>query len=159
MQLKYITRNNTLPERKKNLFFCCHPEDFKIYFDSISTDILKILDCTVWYSDSPDRKLSEDELSCFDLFVIPVTRKLLMTPNCAIDYEFRYALSKNKAILLFITVSSWLRLASVCSSVVVICWIRRLRDCLTARSSFQHSISVLFYFPWSAEWYSSRKGF
>ena len=46
--LKYKTRNNTSPQGKPRVYFCCHPEDFDKFFDGVSEEILAKQNCAVW---------------------------------------------------------------------------------------------------------------
>ena len=49
--LHYRTRAGSAPGGKPRLYFCCHPEDFPIYFDSLSQELLDLWDCAIWYRD------------------------------------------------------------------------------------------------------------
>ena len=42
--LKYKTRGDSTPSGKAKIFFCCHPDDFDLYFEKICKDILDICD-------------------------------------------------------------------------------------------------------------------
>lgn len=102
MNLKYITRQNSLPHGKPKVFFCCHPDDFSLYFPEISKDILDKQDCAIWFSENADFSPSEDylqDLSQMQLFVFPVTLKLLCTENFAMDTAFPYALKQHIPVL------------------------------------------------------------
>lgn len=39
--MKYKTRGNTSPQGKPRVYFCCHPEDFTKYFETIANEILE----------------------------------------------------------------------------------------------------------------------
>ena len=41
--LHYRTRAGSAPGGKPRLYFCCHPEDFPIYFDSLSQELLDLI--------------------------------------------------------------------------------------------------------------------
>ncbi len=96
----FKTRGMTNPRGKTKIYFTCHPDDFELTFDKICDDILGIHDCAIYYTEKMDSIISEDDLKInFDLmnlFVIPITSKLLKTKNRAIDLDFQYA--KNNGI-------------------------------------------------------------
>ncbi len=90
---KYKART-TQPQGKPRVYFCCHPDDFDKYYDIISDTILSVLDCGIYYCDDLHQ---EDEfflldLSVMNVFVVPVTTKMLCTPSRAMDREIPYAL-------------------------------------------------------------------
>ncbi len=99
--LKYKTRGNSSPQGKPRVYFCCHPEDFNKYFESISDEILAKQNCAFWYS---DKEVVRDEdffldLKQMQLFVMPVTTNLLCTENEALDTELRFAIENHIPIL------------------------------------------------------------
>lgn len=91
----FKTRDMASPQGKPKIYFCCHPDDFAIYFDSISSAILSKYDCAIFYFKSDnidyDENLFLSDLTQMQLFVMPVTRKLLESSNRAIDIEFAIA--------------------------------------------------------------------
>ncbi len=102
--LQYKTRS-----KKKSLnglariWFCAHPEDYDLYFESFSSMMLDTCDCVVWYDADPTGEYSAEtlrnELAQVQLFVIPVTRKFLTSPCRAFDFELRLALESYIPIL------------------------------------------------------------
>lgn len=93
MLINYKTRGMSAPQGKPKVYFCCHPEDFEVYFGPISEEILSFQNCAIWYSDA-DALFNEEyqvELRQMQLFVMPITTKLLTTPNRALDKEFPFA--------------------------------------------------------------------
>ncbi len=99
--LKYKTRGNTSPQGKPGVYFCCHPEDFKKYFESVSDEILEKQNCSVWYKDE-DVGYDEEFFAALremQLFVIPVTTEFLCTENEALGTEFKFALENNIPLL------------------------------------------------------------
>ncbi len=102
-QLQYKTRGQMNPQGKPKVYFCCHPKDFNAYFRSISDDILKISNCSIWYDEKPlepyDEEMFFSDLSQMQLFVMPVTSNLLGTENRALDEEFRFAIEKHIPVL------------------------------------------------------------
>ncbi|MBO5357276.1 MAG: tetratricopeptide repeat protein [Clostridia bacterium] len=97
--MKYITRGNSNPKGKPKIYFCSHPEDFNIYFDNISKEILSYQSCSIWYSDNDIDEHFWDNLRQMQLFVIPVTKKLLTTKNAALDMELQFAINNHIPVL------------------------------------------------------------
>ena len=99
--LKYKTRGNSNPQGKPKVYFCCHPEDFNKYFETIYKEILAKQNCAVWYT---DEVVAYDDdffldLKQMQLFVMPITTNLLCTENEAIDIEFRFAIENHIPVL------------------------------------------------------------
>lgn len=103
MELKYKTRSNDDPFGKPRVYFCCHPEDFEKYFKEICDNIFKTHDCAFYYTqDMESPILIEDKETILErnnLFVVPVTFKLLTTPNRAMDDDIPFARERNIPIL------------------------------------------------------------
>lgn len=89
------------------IFFACHPNDFKLYFDNITSEILeKTADnniSAVFSYINPNTAPSFDDVKGFldsmQLIVIPITWELLQTPNMTIRELVPYALEKHIPIL------------------------------------------------------------
>ena len=99
--LKHKTRGNSSPQGKPRVYFCCHPEDFNKYFESVSDEILSKQNCTIWY-DEEELVRDEDffaDLKQMQLFVMPVTTNLLCTENEALDTEFKFAIENHIPVL------------------------------------------------------------
>ena len=94
-ELKFLTRGGSDPSGKPKVYFACHPDDFKLYFDSVCNDILKYSNCAICYYDPEDTVVPDEDfymdLCGMQLFVMPVTTKLLVSENRALDVEFRLA--------------------------------------------------------------------
>ena len=97
------TSTNINPQGKPRVYFTCHPEDFETYFDKICQDIFEAHSCAIYYTEDMTASISEEDLSTDlgsnNLFVIPVTRKLLTQPNRAMDHDFQYAKKENIPVL------------------------------------------------------------
>ena len=95
-ELHYRTRGGSSPQGKPRVYFCCHPADFALYFETISDEILEKQDCAIWYDTSPEADCNPESLSSdltqMQLFVVPVTTRFLCQPSRARDVEFRLAL-------------------------------------------------------------------
>lgn len=101
----YKTKGNTDPKGKPRVYFTCHPADFERYFEKILADIFKTHDCAVYYTEDMAQPMDEAELEVglgqMNLFVVPVTFRLLSQPNRAMDEDIAYAKQENIPILPF----------------------------------------------------------
>ena len=101
MSFNYKTADDTSSRGKANIYFCCHPADFKRYFEVIKKDIFSKRNCAIWYADPDDVRNDTffEQLQEMRLFIMPVTTKLLYTPNPALDVDFRFAMMKHIPVL------------------------------------------------------------
>ena len=108
MELKYRTRGNSSPQGKARVLFACHPEDHDTYFENISGQILSHQNCAVWFFDPRELQNSMDDptmsdvlqrLSEMQLFVFPVTTKLLVQKSFARDSLIGFAKQNHIPIL------------------------------------------------------------
>lgn len=101
--LHYKTRGASSPQGKAKIWFCAHPEDYATYLEPISTALLSNINGAVWYDSDPaapwDLQELQNALEEMQLFVMPVTTRLLTTPNRALETEFPLALAKNIPVL------------------------------------------------------------
>lgn len=103
MQLNFRTRGKDIsPQGKPRVYFCCHPEDLAIYFDSVSQEILNFENCAIFYDEQPngmgDMAEWESRLSDMQLFVMPVTSKLLSGSNKGLD-DYQIAIKNHIPVL------------------------------------------------------------
>ncbi len=100
---KIETMNKIDVDKKSRVYFTCHPDDFEKYFKMVCNDIFKTHDCAIYYTEDMREIIAEDEketdLGRNNLFVVPITRKLLTTPNRAMDEDIPYALKEHIPIL------------------------------------------------------------
>ena len=102
-RLSVKTKGNVRPEGNPRVYFTCHPQDFERSFDKICEDIFMSHDCAIYYT--PDMEsLVEDEnwetdLGRMNLFVVPVSFKLLTQKNRAMDQDIAFAMERKTAIL------------------------------------------------------------
>ena len=100
---KVETKNKVDIDKKPRVYFTCHPEDFEKYFKKVCDDIFKTHDCAIYYTEDMTEVIAKEEretdLGRNNLFVIPVTFKLLTTPNRAMDEDFPYALKEHIPVL------------------------------------------------------------
>ena len=101
----YRTRSNSSPKDKPRVYFTCHPEDFNKFFDKVCDDVFKTHDCVIYYTADMTAEISEDEkdtdIDRMNLFVVPVTFKLLNQENRAMNVDIAFAKEKNIPILPF----------------------------------------------------------
>ena len=102
-KLLYATNKNSSLKGKPRVYFTSHPDDLALYFDRIAADILKIQDCAIYYAADPhkvsDAETKENDLSGMNLFVVPVTFRLLCDANDKVKDELLWAKEKNLPIL------------------------------------------------------------
>ena len=92
----FRTRNPKADNNDKpRVYFTCHPDDYNEYYEKICSDILSETDCTISYTADMSEQLNEEDLTDYlgkmNLFVFPVTEKLLTTPNRAMDVDIAFA--------------------------------------------------------------------
>lgn len=99
--LRYKVNKGKRLNGKPRVYFCCHSEDFDLYFETISNVILEKHDCVIWYSDKDTQRdeMFFSDLKQMQLFVVPVTEKFLSTKNDALDVDFRFAIEKHIPVL------------------------------------------------------------
>lgn len=100
--LAYRTRAGSVPGQKSRIYFCCHPDDFSLYFPSVSAEILALQDCAVWYRQQPDQPYDGDfwdDLARMQLFVVPVTERFLRKKSSALSREFSFAMTHHIPVL------------------------------------------------------------
>ena len=89
------TNGNADPKGKPRVYFTCHPDDFDAYFDTVCEELFAAHDCAIYYREDMSQRMPEEtkgtDLGRMNLFVIPVTFKLLNTANLAMDEDFVFA--------------------------------------------------------------------
>ena len=98
------TRGNTSGQGKAKIWLCVHPDECETYLGPISENIYNVnyRDWAVWYDNEPTEDCDEDllkKLSRIELFVVPVTWKLLNEPNRAMDVEIPFAIQHHIPVL------------------------------------------------------------
>lgn len=99
-RLKHIPEK--IEDRIPKVYFSCHKDDFEPFFKEISAEILKDRKCAVFYDEDIDGTRDENfyfDLSQMNLFVMPITTKLLTTPNRANDEELAFAIEHKIPVL------------------------------------------------------------
>ena len=102
-EFRFFTRGDSSVRGKARIYFTAHPDDYEKYFGEICKDILERQNCAIFCL---DRDTMPEEVEDFELrmgemqlLVVPVTRKLLETPNRAMDVEVPIATRKHIPIL------------------------------------------------------------
>lgn len=97
------TRGGANPQGKPRVYFCCHPDDLEQTLDSICEDLFGAADCAVYYTEdmaaSIPEKDRETDLGRMNLFVVPVTLKLLTERNRAMAEDVPYAIAEHIPVL------------------------------------------------------------
>ena len=101
--IKIEVKNQSAIDQKPRVYFTCHPEDFERYFRKICDDIFATHDCCIYYTEDMSEAIPpedlETDLGRNNLFVVPVTFKLLSTPNRAMEVDIPYALQEHIPVL------------------------------------------------------------
>lgn len=99
------TKGNSDPKGKPRVYFTCHPEDFSRCFDKLCEDIFKTHDCAIYYTEDMREPIAEQDkatdLGQMNLYIVPVTLRLLTEPNRAMDDDLAYAKQQRIPILPF----------------------------------------------------------
>lgn len=97
------TKGNTDPRGKRKVYFTCYPTDFEHYFDKICEDIFRTHDCAIYFTEDMTEMIDDEDkmtsLGQMNLFVVPVTFRLLSKPNRAMDEDIAYAKREHIPIL------------------------------------------------------------
>ena len=107
--LSYIPGETNLKYASK-IYFAGNEEEFQLYFDSISEQILKLAkknqtSCTIWYRNHFQALSSEEQQLLFDflsethLIIVPITRNLLLRADGVMGNEILFAKKNHKPIL------------------------------------------------------------
>ncbi len=101
-KMLYIPKDLKNIKDRPKVYFCCHPEDFDRCFDMLTKDIMSKQKCTIWYAEDLSEPRDEEyleDLRQMQLFVMPVTTKLLYTENIALSVEFAFAIENHIPVL------------------------------------------------------------
>ena len=96
---QYKTNGDVSPQGKRRVYFTCHPEDYELFFEKITDEILKNTDCAIWYTNDKDYEDINSDLGQMNLFVIPITTRLLIKPCRAMQLDVPFALENHIPIL------------------------------------------------------------
>lgn len=119
-EIKVVTKGNESPQGKSRVYFSCHPDDFKLYFEDIKKEIFETQDCAIFYeadwTDNADdaeqpnhagdagksEGLSDElvsSLSEMNLFIVIVTTKFLYHDCRALTYEYGFAMEHHIPVI------------------------------------------------------------
>ncbi len=100
---KFKTHDGLSPQGKRRVYFCAHAEDLPVYFEEISHEVFDRNSCAVYYNDGTGEELPEEEyfdrLGEMNLFVMPVTARLLTDDGCLARREFAFAIKNHIPVL------------------------------------------------------------
>ena len=96
-------KNNANLKDKPRVYFTCHPADMEKAFERICNDLFAAADCAVYYTEDMAAPIPEEnretDLGRMNLFVIPVTFRLLTQPSRAMDEDFTFAMEQHIPVL------------------------------------------------------------
>ena len=99
--LSFCTNGNIDPSGKANVYFCCHPIDFDIYFEHIKNEIWMMFpEMVFWYCDEEAREeLLLEDIHQMNLIIAPVTKRFIEEDNISRTLVLPYAVEHHIAIL------------------------------------------------------------
>lgn len=102
--LSFCTNGNIDPSGKANVYFCCHPIDFDMYFESIKNEIWMMFpEIAFWYSDQADEtefpELLLEDIRQMNLIIVPITKRFIEDNNISRTLILPYAVEHHIAIL------------------------------------------------------------
>ncbi|MBR5144386.1 MAG: tetratricopeptide repeat protein, partial [Clostridia bacterium] len=112
-EFKVKTNGNADPHGKPRVYFCCHPDDFgRVFyndklscFEKICKDVFKTHDCAIYYTEDMNEPLDDNninvDLKRMNLFLVPVTFRLMSESCRAMEVDIAYAKANNIKILPF----------------------------------------------------------
>jgi hypothetical protein len=104
-EFKVRTKGGASPQGKPRVYFTCHKDDFAACFDKLCEDVFKTQDCAIYYTADMDEPLDETNLEVdlgrMNLFIIPVTFRLMNEPCRTMQVDIAYAKEKNIPLLPF----------------------------------------------------------
>ncbi len=97
--LLFRTKGGAQRQGRPRVFFTCHPADFKLCADRICDDLFAASDCVVYATEVMDEHLPAELGERMNLYVIPVSLRLLTEPNRAMDEDFPFARERHIPVL------------------------------------------------------------
>ena len=105
MERLHVKTNGGVSHKDKpRIYFSCHSADFDELFPEVSHYLMTSFDCAIYYyrGEPVLDDLFFSDLQRMHLFVVPVTSRLLTTPNRTMDTELPYFLKHNVPVLPFL---------------------------------------------------------
>lgn len=97
------SKDNVSVGHKPRVYFTCHPADFDRSFRRLCDELFRTHDCAIYYTQDMTVELPmetrETDLERMNLFVVPVSRRLLTEPNRAMDQDVPFALQHHIPLL------------------------------------------------------------
>lgn len=91
----HVTKDGENPKSKPRVYFTCHPEDLSASLEQITKDIFKTHNCAVYYTQDMTEPFAakdlDTELGQMNLFVVPVTARLLTEQSRSMTVDIPYA--------------------------------------------------------------------
>lgn len=100
--LSFRTRGNSDFKGKPKVFFTAHPDDFDLYFDLISAEILDLQNRSVWYFVNQKGFLDEDDkfnLGTMNLFVVPISGQYLTENSFSSEQVIPFAVEHHISVM------------------------------------------------------------
>ena len=101
--MKYKTRGDSSPQGKPRVYITEHPEDVKLYFESITDAVLKLHDCAIFYDEDPEHPEDAEnfisDLDRMQLIVLVVTSRYVYGDTFAHNTVFRHAMERHIPVL------------------------------------------------------------
>ncbi len=105
MERLHVKTNGGVSHKDKpRIYFSCHSADFDELFPVVSHYLMTSFDCAIYYyrGEPVLDDLFFSDLQRVHLFVVPVTLRLLTTPNRTMDVELPFFLKHNVPVLPFL---------------------------------------------------------
>ena len=102
-KILYKTKEGRDPTGLQKVWLCVHPEEKDVYLEKIAETLFSVVSCSLWYDEEPqgdyDGDVLGEDLSRMQLFVMPVTERLLTEDCRALSFELSFALSHHIPVL------------------------------------------------------------
>lgn len=111
IKLQYRSTGNISPYGLKRMYFTCHPDDFEECFERVCQDVLGIVDrehsekihFAVYYTEDMTTPFTQEDrselLTNVNVMIVPVTKKLLTSPNRARDEDIPFAVQNSIKVI------------------------------------------------------------
>lgn len=99
----YKTKEGRDPTGLQKVWLCVHPDEKDTYIEKMAETLFSVVSCSLWYDEEPlstyDGAVLGEDLSRMQLFVMPVTERLLCEESRALSFELPFALSHHIPVL------------------------------------------------------------
>ena len=101
--LKVCTKGNASPVGKPRIYFTCHPDDMEKHMDHIFEQVFSVNDGAIYFTEDMRAPYTNEnwelDLGQMNLFIIPITLKLLYGNNRALDVDLPFAKERHIPVL------------------------------------------------------------